>query len=151
MAILNLTQHLSTKDQLDAGLVDLTQSERAILTGLLTFDVMPTAEDIRQRANTIAALAAYNARPEDREDGEKFALQAMTGRAAPWLMAPLAAALIGGAPWLMAPLIAALVGQGITPLFAFTKREVEEVAQQDGSVRKVAVFRHAGFIPAVYG
>lgn len=151
MAILNLTQHLSTKDQLDAGLVDLTQSERAILTGLLTFDVMPTAEDIRQRANTIAALAAYNARPEDREDGEKFALQAMTGRAAPWLMAPLAAALIGGAPWLMAPLIAALVGQGITPLFAFTKREVEEVSQPDGSVRKVAVFRHAGFIPAVYG
>ena len=58
MAILNLTQHLSTKDPLDAGLVDLTQSERAILTGLLTFDVMPTAEDIRQRANTIAALAA---------------------------------------------------------------------------------------------
>ena len=150
MAILNLTQHQATKDQLDAGLVDLTQSERAILTGLLTFDTLPTSDDIRQRANAIAELAAYNARPEDKEDGEKFALQAMTG-GAPWLMAPIAAALIGGAPWLMAPLIAALVGQGITPLFAFTKREVEEVAQQDGSVRKVAVFRHAGFIPAVYG
>ena len=38
---------------------------------------------------------------------------------------------------------------GIQPVFAFSVRETEEQKQADGSVRKVAVFRHAGFVPAV--
>ena len=58
-------------------------------------------------------------------------------------------AMIGGALWLMAPLAAALREQGIEAVFAFSVRETEEQKQADGSVRKVAVFRHAGFVPAV--
>jgi hypothetical protein len=34
----------------------------------------------------------------------------------------------------------------ITPLYAFSVRESVEQALADGSVRKVNVFRHAGFI-----
>ena len=35
---------------------------------------------------------------------------------------------------------------GFTPVYAFSKRESEEIPQPDGSVRKVQVFRHCGFV-----
>ncbi len=41
-----------------------------------------------------------------------------------------------------------LAYRGITPLYAFTRRESVEEVLPDGSTRKTAVFRHAGFIPA---
>jgi hypothetical protein len=49
----------------------------------------------------------------------------------------------------MAPLAAELRGRGIEPVFAFSVRETGEQKKPDGSVRKVAVFRHTGFVPAV--
>jgi hypothetical protein len=55
-------------------------------------------------------------------------------------------AMIGGAPYLMAPLESALRAHGITPVYAFSVRESVDQVQPDGSVRKVAVFRHAGFV-----
>jgi hypothetical protein len=57
--------------------------------------------------------------------------------------------MIGGALWLMPALATELMDHEIEPVFAFTKRETEEQPQPDGSVRKVAVFRHAGFVPVV--
>jgi hypothetical protein len=54
--------------------------------------------------------------------------------------------MIGGAPYLMAPLEVALRAHGITPLYAFSVRESVEQTQPDGSVRKIAVFRHGGFV-----
>ena len=55
--------------------------------------------------------------------------------------------MIGGALWLMNPLIEELENIG-TPLFAFTKRVVEEIKQPDGSIKKIAIFKHEGFVPA---
>jgi hypothetical protein len=47
----------------------------------------------------------------------------------------------------MAPLEAALREAGLRPVYAFSQRAgVEEERQPDGSVRKVQVFRHAGWI-----
>lgn len=142
MATMNLTQHAATADQVAVGVFDLPAAVRADLQALLTFGELPNEQEIRGRAEQIAGLAAFHAiaallagddglRPEG--DAGGFALHAM----------------IGGALWLMAPLAAALREQGIEPVFAFSVRETEEQKQPDGSVRKVAVFRHAGFVPAV--
>lgn len=127
--ILNLTQHLSTDDQREAGVVDLPSDKRAGLQVALTFDTPPTRAEIEERAETIAQIAVLNGLgnnglddPEPRQ------------------------ALIGGAPFLMAALEAALMDRHIEPVYAFSRRESVEEHQTDGSVRKTQVFRHVGFV-----
>lgn len=132
MSILNLTQHTASADQLAAGVIDLGSAARAELSELLTFADCPAAADIAARAERIAALAAYgDARTDDDTDAVRYDR-----------------AMIGGALWLMRPLADALRAEGIEPLFAFSRRESADQTQPDGSVRKVAVFRHAGWVPA---
>lgn len=120
--ILNLTQHQATSDQIAAGVVDLTGENLACLKDALTFVTLPDAQEISERAEFIAAIAAVS----------------LSGKGC--------IAMIGGALWLMAPLADALRARGIVPVFAFSVRDTEEQAQPDGTVRKVAVFRHAGFV-----
>ena len=132
MAILNLTQHPASGEQIEAGVIDLPGAARASLIELLTVEQLPTRGEIEARCADIATLAALNAANEDRADGRGFATAAM----------------IGGAPWMMAALEAALQAQGFTVLYAFSVRESVEKAQPDGSIRKINVFRHAGFVPA---
>lgn len=48
----------------------------------------------------------------------------------------------------MAPLETELSARRIEPVYAFSTRESVEQTQADGSVRKVNVFRHTGFVPA---
>ena len=122
--IINLTQHAAPADQIAVGVVDLTGPERETLLNALDFLTMPSSEEIKRRAKVIADLAALSS--------------GQTG-----------SAMIGGAFWLMAPLAEELKARNIQPVFAFSVRETEEQTQADGSVRKVAVFRHAGWIPAV--
>lgn len=126
MSILNLTQHQATPDQIAAGVVDLPAELRQRLCALLTFSAIPTADEILDSAEDIALLA----------DDYLPELGAHAG-------------MIGGALWLMAPLSQALRLHRIDPVFAFSVRETEEQVMADGSIRKVAVFRHAGFVPAV--
>jgi hypothetical protein len=125
--ILNLTQHTASPEQVAAGVVDLSLADRATVSKLLTFDTLPTAYSgtITDRALALADFAS------------KYAPEAVTQ------------AMIGGAPWLMASLEAALLAKGIEPLYAFSVRESVDQPQADGSVRKVNIFKHAGFIPAV--
>ena len=49
----------------------------------------------------------------------------------------------------MGPLAAALREQGLEPVFAFTERVSVDEPQTDGSVRKTAVFKHSGWVPAI--
>lgn len=121
--IINLTQHHATPDQIAAGVIDLPDEERATLSKALTFDECPTVEDVVQRARAIAELAA------------SVAEQIGAGRA-----------MIGGAPYLMSALESSLLDAGIQPVYAFSVRESREERQADGSVRKVNVFRHGGFV-----
>ena len=119
-AILNLTQHAASQTQTEAGVIAASFADR--LPSLLTFVGIPSPLEIRQRAEVIASLAA--------DDG-------------------VSQAMIGGAPFFMAPLEKALQAVGITPLYAFSERVSVDAIQQDGTVRKIAEFRHLGFVPAV--
>ena len=129
--IINLTQHPATPDQIAAGVVDLPQSGREALAELLTFEELPDLDDIQDRAEALVLLAFHNDLEGDDVD-DPFPEQAM----------------IGGAPWLMEPLAKRLRAHGIIPLFAFSRRESIEQVQQDGSVRKTNVLKHAGFVEA---
>jgi hypothetical protein len=128
-AILNLTQHKATKDQLLAGLVDVTGGFLLQLIALLTFDSMPTSVFIREAATSIADIAVAH-REYARALGEP----------------PITSAMIGGAPYLMSALEDALIKVGIMPMYAFTLRVSSEAATADGGTHKVAVFQHRGFI-----
>ena len=117
--ILNLTQHYATPDQVAAGVVDAPADVRETLVSLLTFDEAPTPMGVARRARRIAELAVSL--------GADFVM-------------------IGGAPYLMASLEKALFAAGIEPFYSFTRRETVESMQPDGSVKKMAVFRHAGWV-----
>ena len=55
-------------------------------------------------------------------------------------------AMIGGAPFFMPVLARAPYDRHYEPVYAFSRREVVETTEPDGSVKKTAVFRHAGFV-----
>lgn len=127
--ILNLTQHQATPEQVSQGVVDLPAAEREALQDLLTFIELPTAADVAARAAEIAELAMMNGLSGDEGDS------------------PMPdAAMIGGAPFLMSALERALRVVGIAAIYAFSVRESVEQTQPDGSVIKIASFRHAGFV-----
>lgn len=119
--ILNLTQHKATAEQVAAGVVDLSDGDRMILSKALTFDELPCDTILRLRAESIAMMAVANS------NGCKSAM-------------------IGGAPYFMRHLESALWHVCIRPLYAFSRRESVETIRSDGTVEKTAVFRHAGFV-----
>jgi hypothetical protein len=127
--ILNLTQHAATPEQIAQGVIDLPTPEREVLIEGLTVNILPTRDDITRRCARIATLAVCNGLGGDLGDDP----------------AP-SHAMIGGAPWMMAELERALQDVNIQPLYAFSVRESVDQHQPDGSVRKVNVFRHAGFV-----
>ena len=116
---LNLTQHQASAEQVAAGVVE--SAEKSAVQAVLTFDAIPSIEEIQQRALLLAAIAA--------QSGCKKAM-------------------IGGAPFFMSALESALKAQGIAPVYAFSQRESVETVKDDGSVVKSAVFRHVGFVEA---
>lgn len=128
--IINLTQHPASPEQIAAGVVDLPAAQRALLSQSLTVDTLPTRQEITDRCANIAALAVHNGIGAD--DCDPHPPQAM----------------IGGAPWMMRALEDSLADVGVAPVYAFSVRESVENPQPDGSIRKVNVFRHAGFVEA---
>ncbi len=109
-----------TQHPIGAGQEGVSEpSEKSRVQALLTFEELPSKELILARAEALAEIAAS-------EKAE--------------------AAMIGGAPYLMSALETALIKRGIKPLYAFSKRESVDEPQPDGSIKKVAVFRHIGFI-----
>ena len=122
--ILNATQHQATPEQLAEGIVDLPSEVRSELGKLLTFEDLPTPTDLRVRSIQVTGLLlAQGAKPGDR-------------------------VMIGGAPFFMEELADTLRRSGLKPCYAFSRRESVDQPQSDGSVRKVAVFRHVGLIEA---
>lgn len=119
MKILNLTQHPATEEQVAAGVVDLCGHELQQLKKLLTFDDIPEHRDMLVRACEIASLASGYDK-----------------------------VMIGGAPFFMSTLESVLYRSGKIPCYAFSKRESAEEIQEDGSVRKINIFKHVGFVEA---
>lgn len=126
--IFNLTQHPATPEQRQDGVIDPAPQAKATITVALTFTTLPTQGDIATRAKALAYEAEKYCRPQ----GQDAHRQVM----------------IGGAPYLMGPLEAALRARGLIPVYAFSQRESVEETQPDGSVRKVNIFRHSGFVAA---
>ena len=138
MFIINLTQHPATEDQIEAGVRDLEGEALATLKQALTFDVIPSPEEILFRAERIAWLVVKQVMAPEQYWGKQDPYQSIYEAGI--------AAMIGGAPYLMPPLERALKEVGVEPLYAFSTRESVEEVQPDGSVRKVAIFRHTGWI-----
>jgi hypothetical protein len=120
MEILNLTQHPATREQREAGVIDLKDEARKELSDLLTFDEIPDHTELKDRAYAIASTLAA---------GYSYCM-------------------IGGAPFFMRYMEDALIQQGRKPLYAFSRRESVERKDYSGKVIKTAVFRHLGFVPA---
>ena len=115
--ILNLTQHVATPEQTEAGVIE--PADKSVVQQLLTFSELPTSSEVVIRAERLALIAKFS---------------------------DVEACLIGGAPYLMAPLETLLKKEGITPLYAYSKRVSEEKTQEDGSVKKINIFKHVGFV-----
>ncbi|MEX0877986.1 MAG: hypothetical protein WDZ40_03985 [Candidatus Spechtbacterales bacterium] len=123
MFILNLTQHAASPEQVEAGAYEPQNKE--LVQKLLTFEELPTPDEVSKRARVLAALA--------REEGVE-------------------AVMIGGAPFLMPQLEYELAAYSIQVLYAFSRREsVEETDPETGESRKISVFRHLGFYEAQTG
>lgn len=121
MAILNLTQHAATNDQINDGVVDLPKELHTKLVELITFEKIPQSSEMIKRANAIVKLV------NEFDDNVDFAM-------------------IGGAPFFMSILEDTLNDAAIQPLYAFSKRVSVEEVQPDGSVSKKVVFKHEGFV-----
>ena len=117
--ILNLTQHPAAPEQVAAGVVEPT--DKAEVSQLLTFEELPKAPEMWNRAERLAAIAVGSG---------------------------ATAAMVGGAPFFTAVLEQSLIAEGIVPLFAFSRRVSVETIREDGTVEKKSVFQHEGFVPS---
>lgn len=130
--ILNLTQHPATPEQVAAGVVDLTGDDLERLKNLLTFDDIKSTLLRHDRADRLAEMV----RDINLQGDPDYLHQDGTA----------IHCMIGGAPFLMPPLEAALLKDNRVPVYAFSVRQSVEEPQADGSVRKVNVFCHGGFV-----
>lgn len=120
MKILNLTQHEATPNQIEDGVIEPEQDEKDSIRRLLTFNTMPSKEDIDARAWLLADIVVRS---------------------------KCKAAMIGGAPYLMPELSKCLKERDIRVFFSFSLRKsVDKPNEKDGSVEKVSVFEHIGFV-----
>lgn len=129
MTVINLTQHVASPEQVEAGVLDLDGAYREMLLDILNFVGQPTSEDVLESARDLAFLMERCIKRFDEPD-----LRFM----------------LGGAPFLMAQLSNLEVFDEDLQsriLFAFSERESVERTLPDGSVQKTAVFKHKGFIP----
>lgn len=120
MKILNLTQHEATEEQKQAGVIEPENKKR--IQELLTFDSVPSKEQMELRARELALIAKQE------------------------LGIASKAVMVGGAPYFMSTLERVLKQEGFQVCYAFSKRECVEERQSDGSVVKKTLFRHIGFV-----
>lgn len=122
LVIWNATQHAATADQIEQGVVDLPVELRTQLAAALTFAELPTSEELRMRSiQVVGLIMTAGAKPGDK-------------------------VMIGGAPFFMEELSHSVREMGMFPVFAFSRRESVEKQMPDGTVQKVAIFKHLGFV-----
>lgn len=115
--IANITQHMASPEQQKEGVVNGCDSLRQWVAEKLTFSATYTAEDMNLAAKELAEWAAENYQ----------------------------AAMIGGMPSFMPVLQQALLTAGVDVYYARSERVSQDQRQPDGSVRKIAIFKHLGF------
>ena len=121
--LINLTQHSLTDEQKKSVDTTIEPKDMAVY---LNFNDMPDANIINNRAfemfDCLMAMLPSDVKPED------------------------CTVLLGGAPFFMSACEKAAIHYGFNYCYAFSKRVSEEVKQPDGTVRKVSVFKHEGWI-----
>lgn len=118
--ILNLTQHIATPEQKACNVVEPDNETKKYIQQTLTFDSIPRNIDIELAARVLAGIA------------NEF-LQCDK-------------VMIGGAPYLMSALERELKEVGKRPVYAYSERVSEDQRQTDGTVKKVSIFKHIGFV-----
>ena len=148
--ILNLTQHKATPEQVEAGVIDLPEKYRERLTRALTFTYAPDKYVIEDRVNAIINIVIdFCIDPDSPIRQEVLDMLDLAGLDTDAFKESFDFHfMIGGALWIIKPLVEKLMQIG-TPVFAFSERVSEEKLQDDGSVVKVNVFKHRGFIEAI--
>ena len=150
MVILNLTQHKATEEQIKDGVIDFQEDYNTKLKELLTFNDIPDCKEVQERADEVVKLVEEflldDLSPVKDEVKSIKSIKDEKERMKEYKKLNIGF-MIGGALFLMKPLIERLNCIG-TPMFAFTKRITEEIPQSDGSVKKIAIFKHEGFVPA---
>ena len=141
--ILNLTQHLATTEQVKAGVVNVVDNKK--LSEKLTFNSMPTAQEVNKAAEYLAALASYEIFWQIVNKSTEY-LCPVENEDLIHRRRANTQVMIGGAPFLMSALEKALKAEGLCPVYAFSQRESVEVILDNGDTRKTAVFRHLGFV-----
>lgn len=135
---INMTQHAWSKDQIEEiqskgyEVADLepNPSVQKRIKELLTFDTLPTREEMTARARQLAHIAhSFITRDKDGLIKNDVCL-----------------VMIGGAPWFMSVLENELRKVWCYPIYAFSQRVSEEVTLVDGTVEKRNYFKHEGFI-----
>lgn len=119
--IINLTQHAVTPDQKSSGVVDFPEGDKGRVAELLTFNDLPDMKDLAVAATQLANLVGTHEAANDESQ---------------------TTVMIGGAPFFMEPLARELRKNNYRVLFAFSRRESKETPDENGGMRKVAVFRH---------
>lgn len=115
--IYNFTQHKTTIDQLEDGICDV--DNHAFVQELLTFDDIPSVEELQERSVKLAEYAkSLNA--------EKV--------------------MIGGAFYLITRLAKEMNKRGIKVCYSFSKRHSVDEIQPDGSVVKKVLFKHVAVV-----
>jgi hypothetical protein len=149
--ILNLTQHNPSSEQIAEGVVnpDALSDVRPLLTietEILTASPDLRAEALDARVSSIMGCL-YRQLSSLRKERMTQALEEETAMAMDNAMSqPICSAMIGGAPYLTERLVPRLRAAGVRPVYAISERVSQEVVQEDGSTKKVAQFRHLGFI-----
>lgn len=124
MNILNLTQHASTEDQLNAGVIDLQGDLKAALVAAITFPAVYSHDELVSRAKRVVGIV---------KDSQIDAQHVM----------------IGGMPSFMPVLQNTLQEAGYRVGYACTDRVSVDVPDGNGGVRKTSVFKHVGMYWAV--
>ena len=117
MKIINLTQHVATESQVKDGVFE--PSDKSSVKTCLTFTTIPSKEDMVERAKKLAQIA--------HEHQADFAM-------------------VGGAAYFIPVLENELIAVGIKPIHSFTERKSVDKINDDGSVQKVNVFEHVGWV-----
>lgn len=122
--LINLTQHALTDEQIKS--VEHTFTPEGF-NKYLTFDTMPTAQDVYVKAVDMFKKLVSVLEHEG-------------------IYAHDCTVLLGGAPFFMSVCEEMALHYGFHYCYAFSKRTSEEVKQPDGTVKKVSVFKHEGWI-----
>lgn len=119
MQILNLTQHSATEEQLAVGIEEPSSTDKAKIADLLTFEELPDVSVMQSRAAALTHIL------------DNYECSTV---------------MIGGAPYFMPVLEKYLKEADLKPVYAFSKRVVEERELEDGTVEKIFRFKHEGFV-----